>query len=478
MESFMAAKRAKTKDTEKWPADQVERRDLASLVPYANNARTHSKAQVEQLAASIREWGWTVPVLVDEDEGIIAGHGRVLAAQELGITEVPVMVASGWSEAQKRAYIIADNKLTMNAEWNDDLLKLELNDLNGMDFDISLTGFSDDDLATLFKKETEGLTDPDEIPDAPETPVTRPGDVWLLGVDGDALSARRPSPMPRAGRSQKRGVPVAKLKLRSRHRVMCGDSTAQSDVDKLMVGERGDLLFTDPPWNVNYGAVKAGNAQGYKPRKILNDNMDEADWVQFVAGFCASFYAATKPGAPAYVVMSAQEWPAIDKGLREAKFHWSSTIIWVKDALVLSRKDYHTQYEPLWYGWNKDGPRIMPVADRKQSDIWNIARPRVSALHPTTKPVQLIERAVLNSSACGALVVDLFGGSGSTLIACEQQHRRCRLMEIDPKYVDVALERWQAFTSQQATLEGDGRSFAEIRTERLGTEDEVDADEG
>lgn len=413
-----------------WPADRVERRPIEALVPYARNSRTHSDEQIAQIAASMKEWGWTNPVLVDEYGMIIAGHGRVLAARKLGFAEVPVMVADGWSEAQKRAYVLADNQLALNAGWDMDVLKNELAGLKEWEFDLSLLGFAD--LDALLAEKTEGLTDPDTVPDVPLVPVSVPGDVWVMGD----------------------------------HRLCCGDSTVQTDVDKLMQGERGDLLFTDPPWNVNYGAVKAGNAQGYKPRKILNDHMDEADWAQFVAGFCASFYAVTKPGALAYVVMSPGEWPSIDKGLREAKFHWSSTIIWVKDALVLSRKDYHTQYEPLWYGWNEDGPRIMQVPDRKQSDIWNIARPRVSDLHPTTKPTLLIERALLNSSARGALVVDLFGGSGSTLIACEQQGRRCRLMELDPKYADVIVQRWQDFTGKAATLEGDGRTFGELANER------------
>ena len=413
-----------------WPADHVERRAIEALIPYVNNARTHSDAQVAQIAASMKEWGWTNPILVDETGLIIAGHGRVMAARKLGLTEAPVMVAKGWTEAQKKAYVLADNQLAANAGWNAELLSTELKGLDASGFDLTLLGFGD--LGALLADKTEGLTDPDTVPDVPLVPVSVSGDVWVMGD----------------------------------HRLCCGDSTVQTDVDKLMAGERGDLLFTDPPWNVNYGAVKAGNAQGYKPRKILNDHMDGVDWAQFVAGFCASFYAVTKPGALAYVVMSAQEWPAIDKGLREAKFHWSSTIIWVKDALVLSRKDYHTQYEPLWYGWNEDGPRIMQVPDRKQSDIWNIPRPRVSDLHPTTKPVQLIERALLNSSARGALVVDLFGGSGSTLIACEQQGRRCRLMELDPKYADVIVQRWQDFTGKAATLEGDGRGFAEIAAGR------------
>ncbi len=418
----------------------VEYRPASVLISYVRNARTHSDEQVAQIAASIREFGFTNPILVDGENGIIAGHGRLSAARKLGLTEVPVIELADLTEAQKRAYVLADNKLALNAGWDADLLRVELADLQGFDFDLGLTGFSDDELAGLLAQSSEGLTDPDTVPDVPEIPVSAPGDVWVMGD----------------------------------HRLCCGDSTVQTDVDNLMAGERGDLLFTDPPWNVNYGAVKAGNAQGYKPRKILNDHMDGVDWAQFVAGFCASFYAVTKPGALAYVVMSAQEWPAIDKGLREAKFHWSSTIIWVKDALVLSRKDYHTQYEPLWYGWNQDGPRIMHVPDRKQSDIWNIARPRVSELHPTTKPTQLIERALLNSSARGALVVDLFGGSGSTLIACEQQGRRCRLMELDPKYADVIVQRWQDFTGKAATLEGDGRAFDEIAGMRAGAEVEAE----
>ncbi len=414
----------------------LERRSVSDLIPYARNARTHSDGQVAQIAASIREFGFTNPVLIDADNGIIAGHGRVLAARKLGLADVPVLVLDYLTDAQRRAYVIADNKLALNAGWDDEALRAEIEALGEDEFDLTLLGFDEAELNALMAEKSEGLTDPDEVPEVPLVPVSVSGDVWVMGD----------------------------------HRLCCGDSTVQTDVDKLMQGERGDLLFTDPPWNVNYGAVKAGNAQGYKPRKILNDHMDEADWAQFVAGFCASFYAVTKPGALAYVVMSPQEWPAIDKGLREAKFHWSSTIIWVKDALVLSRKDYHTQYEPLWYGWNEDGPRIMQVPDRKQSDIWNIARPRVSDLHPTTKPTLLIERALLNSSARGALVVDLFGGSGSTLIACEQQGRRCRLMELDPKYADVIVQRWQDFTGKQATLESTGQTFEEVMLVRQGKE--------
>lgn len=403
-----------------------------ALTPYAKNARTHSEAQVGQIAQSIRKFGWTNPILVDGGKGIIAGHGRLMAAKALGMNEVPVIELSGLTAAEKRAYILADNKLALNAGWDDGLLAEELRSLGEAGIDLEGIGFSADELTTLLADKTAGLTDPDDVPEVPADPVSRKGDLWILG----------------------------------NHRLLCGDSTSPADIERLMQGQRADMLFTDPPWNVNYGAVKQGNPQGYKPRTILNDHMDGDKWAAFVAGFCGSFYMATKPGALAYVVMGAQEWPSIDKGLRDAKFHWSSTIIWVKDSLVLSRKDYHTQYEPIWYGWNDEGPRIIQVPDRKQSDVWNIARPKVSELHPTTKPVELISRALLNSSARGAVVIDLFCGSGSTLIACEKEGRVNRSVELDPKYVDVIVQRWQAFTGLAARLDGDMRTFDEIAADR------------
>lgn len=413
---------------------KIEQIKTSDLIPYARNSRTHSEAQTAQIAGSIKEFGFTNPVLIDADNGIIAGHGRVMAAQKLGLDEVPCIRLGYLTEAQKRAYVIADNKLALNSGWDQDMLINELRGLKEEDFDLSLTGFDDAELAELLAEAlTEGLTDPDAAPEAPINPVSVRGDTWIMG----------------------------------NHRLRCGDSTAQTDLDELLQGKLADILFTDPPWNVNYGAVKAGNAQGYKPRTILNDHMTDDKWAEFVAGFCGAFQAGTKAGALAYVVMSAQEWPSLDKGLREAGFHWSSTIIWVKDSLVLSRKDYHTQYEPIWYGWNEGGPRLMQVPDRKQSDIWKIARPKVSELHPTTKPVELIERALLNSSVRESIVLDLFGGSGSTLIACEAQGRHARLMELDPKYVDVIVQRWQEFTGKKAVLEGDGRTFDEMKSERI-----------
>jgi DNA modification methylase len=221
---------------------------------------------------------------------------------------------------------------------------------------------------------------------------------------------------------------------------------------RILQGDRADMIFTDPPWNVNYGAVEKGNAMGYKPRTILNDYMDDDAWLEFVNGFTVPMFVHSKAGAPIYLVMSAQEWPVIDGSLRDAGFHWSSTIIWAKDRLVLSRKDYHTQYEPIWYGWNADGPRLAEVKDRKQSDVWNIERPSRSELHPTTKPVELITRALQNSSKRGDIVLEPFCGSGSTLIACQQTDRSCRAIELDPKYVDVIIQRWETLTGEKAEL--------------------------
>lgn len=410
----------------------LEQRSIADLTPYARNSRTHSEAQVAQIAASIIEFGFTNPILVDAEGGIIAGHGRVLAAQSLGLESVPVLVLDHLTEDQRRAYVIADNKLALNAGWDEDLLRQEIEALQAESVDLTLLGFDDAELAELLNLPCESDADPDDVPEPPAIPVTRRGDVWLLG----------------------------------NHRLLCGDSCDANDVHALMKGELADMLFTDPPWNVNYGAVKDGNAQGYKVRTIINDHMGVDDWAKFVEGFTTQFRAATKPGAPAYVVMSAQEWPVVDGAIRQAGFHWSSSIIWVKDTLVLSRKDYHTRYEPIWYGWNASAPRLVALKDRKQDDVWEIPRPKQSELHPTTKPVELIERALKNSSVAKSLVLDLFGGSGSTLIACERQGRRARLMELDPKYADVIVQRWEEFVGRVATLEATGQSFREVADER------------
>lgn len=414
------------KTTIKDPAYSVTARKTAELVPYARNSRTHSDAQVAQIAASITEWGFTNPILIDPDGGIIAGHGRLLAARKLGLNDVPCVVADGWSDAQKRAYIIADNKLALNAGWDNDMLAVEFAELDGLGFDLTLTGFELAEIAALSPQIVEGLTDEDAVPEVPVEPVTRLGDIWIMGD----------------------------------HRLMCGDSTSIDAVEKLMDGQKASLVVTDPPWNVAYGKNLANNAQNYKPREILNDNFKtNKEWEDFLHGVMSCINAVTMPGCPVYCVMGPSEWPAVDASLRNNGFHWSSTIIWAKDQLVMSRKDYHTQYEPMWYGWKSDAARIWVVKDRKQSDLWKCDRPKSSPLHPTTKPVELAERAILNSSNNGAITFEPFGGSGWMLIASEKTGRINRSMELDPKYCDVIVKRWQEFTGKKATHAETGAEF-------------------
>jgi len=390
---------------------------VTDLIPYALNSRDHSDLQVAQISASIREFGFTNPVLIDEDNNLIAGHGRVLGARKLDLKDIPAVVITGLDDRKRRALIIADNKLAMNATWNDEALKTELMDL-ATDYG-SLMGFDQDEILKLLGvEEKEGLVDDDAIPDIPEEPTSKLGDVYKLG----------------------------------NHRVMCGDSCVQDDVDKLMDGELADMVFTDPPWNVNYGAVTGGNAQGYKPRTILNDFMGTEDFLDFMNSAFKQLNLHSKDGCPTYVVMSAQEWGNMMLSLTTNDYHWSSTIIWNKNSLVLSRKDYHTKYEPIWYGWKDGAPRLMPLEDRKQCDVWDIDRPTKSELHPTTKPIALLETAINNSSKPTDIVLDLFGGSGSTMIASEKRDRHARLMELDPKYCDVIVKRWEDFTGDKAEL--------------------------
>jgi len=398
---------------------QIKEVAVDKLIPYAKNSRTHSDQQVAQIAASIKEFGFRNPILVD-GVGIIAGHGRLMAAQKLGLDKVPTIDCSDMTPSQKKAYIIADNKLALNAGWDTAMLTIEMQELEVEGFDLELLGFDDKELNALLEPEiVDGLTDEDEVPELPEEPKSKLGDIYILG----------------------------------NHRLMCGDSTSIDAVEKMMDGDKASLVVTDPPWNVAYGTNLANNAQGYKQRTIMNDNFETTqEWEDFLSGFIGNIIAFTMKGCPIYCVMGASEWPAIDKALRDGGFHWSSTIIWAKDTLVLSRKDYHTQYEPIWYGWKDDGPRIWTVQDRKQSDVWECKRPKRSELHPTTKPVELIERAVLNSSNAGTIVFEPFGGSGSTLIACEKTGRKARLMELDPKYCDVIVKRWEDFTGQKAVL--------------------------
>ena len=391
--------------------------DIKDLKENPRNPNTHPSVQIELLAQIIKKTGWRAPITVSNLSGfIVKGHGRLQAAKAAGLKQCPVEYQNFKDEEEEMAALLADNKLAELAEIDVEKLTEIFKDIEFED--LSLTGYSQeefDELVEVFDK-AELLGDPDEVPEEVETRC-KLGDIWQLG----------------------------------NHRLMCGDSTSKKDVEELMNGDKADMAFTDPPWNVNYGAIKEGNPQGYKPRTILNDFMGTEDFKEFMfkAFSCLNF--AQKEGAMTYVVMSAQEWGNMMLTLAQNDYHWSSTIIWNKDSLVLSRKDYHTKYEPIWYGW-KEGTRLCPLEDRKQSDVWDVARPKKSEEHPTMKPVELVERAINNSSKQGNIVLDLFGGSGTTLIASEQTNRCCRMMELDPKYCDVIITRWETLTGKKAEL--------------------------
>jgi DNA modification methylase len=413
---------------------KIEHISVSVLIPYARNSRTHSDAQVSQIAGSIREFGFTNPVLIDSENGIIAGHGRVMAAQKLGLTEVPCIRLDHLTETQRKAYVIADNKLALNSGWDEDMLKLELSELQELgEFDLSLIGFSEDELAALLAEVTvEGNTDPDEVPEIPINPVSVVGDTWRCGS----------------------------------HVVACGSSTVATDLTRLMGNDQADLAVTDPPWNTDYEEKSAHVNGENKGRGILNDKMNDGDWAQFVNDFCGSLAMSVKDGAPIYVVMSGQEWPRIDDGLRTNGFHWSATIVWVKESFVITRRDYHARYEPIWYGWKEGAARLKPLATRNQDDVWELPRPKTSDIHPMMKPVELVMKAIENSSNKGDVVVDLFGGSGTTLMACERTGRTARIMELDPKYADAIVMRWQDFTGKQAVHAETGKTFDEMKSER------------
>jgi DNA modification methylase len=408
-----------------WPADQVERRPISALIPWARNARTHSDAQVAQIAASMREWGWTNPVLVDEDGMIIAGHGRVLAARQLGFTEAPVMVARGWSAPQKQAYVIADNRLALSAGWDEALLRAELADLKGAGVDLGLIGFSEAEVAALLADKNSGLTDPDDTPEPPDDAVTELGDVWILG----------------------------------RHRIACGDCTDPALVEKALAGVKPHLMVTDPPYGVEYDPAwrnRAGLSSTARTGKVLND--DRADWREAWALF---------PGDVAYVWHGALHAGTVADSLIAAGFQIRTQIIWAKDRLVLSRGHYHWMHEPAWYAV-RAGSTGHWSGDRKQTTLWQIGSRTQDAdtVHGTQKPVECMRRPIENNSSPGQAVYEPFSGSGSTIIAAEITGRGCLAIELNPAYVEVAVARWQSFTGQAATRESDGRTFNEIRETR------------
>ena len=400
---------------------------VSVLVPYARNARTHSDAQVAQIAASIREFGWTNPVLVDADRNVIAGHGRLLAARKLGLAEVPTLELGHLSDTQCRAYILADNRLALSAGWDEDLLRLELGELGEDGFDLGLTGFDADEIAALLADPTAGLTDPDDVPAAPDVPVTRPGDVWLLG----------------------------------RHRLVCGDSTDPGVVERALAGVRPHLMVTDPPYGVEYDPAwrnRAGLGSTQRVGKVEND--DRADWREVWALF---------PGDVAYVWHGALHATTVADSLQACGFDIRAQVIWAKDRLVLGRGHYHWQHEPAWYAV-RGGATGHWSGDRRQTTLWQIASRAQDAetVHGTQKPVECMRRPMENNSSPGQAVYEPFSGSGTTIIAAEQSGRVCHAVELSPAYVDVAVLRWGAFTGQDAVLEGEGGNYAAVRASRAG----------
>ncbi len=406
---------------------QVEQWPIERLIPRAINPRTHSDQQVAQIAASIREFGWTNPILVGEDHVIIAGHGRLLAARKLGMKELPVIVLGHLIEAQRRALVIADNQLALSAGWDEEMLKLELTALQQEDFNIEIIGFDDDELARLLADQdaAEGLTDEDAVPDLPESPITVSGDLWILG----------------------------------NHRVLCADATVLTHVERLLGSDAADLVFSDPPYNCNY--------EGYTKQhlKIENDHMSAEEFGRFLRGAFSSFRTAVKAGASLYVCHSSSWQREFQNALEAAGFEVRCQIIWAKNTFGWGFGRYKFQHEPIFY-CHVAGQKDPWYGDKSQSTLWEENKPAANRLHPTIKPVELVERALVNSSKGGDVVMDLFGGSGSTLIGCERKGRKARLMELDPRYADVIVRRWQEYTGKQAMLDGDGRSFDEIAGER------------
>ena len=409
-----------------WLAEKIEPWPIERLVPYARNARTHSLEQVAQIAASIAEFGFVAPCLVGSDGVLVAGHGRLAAARQLGLNTVPVVVLDHLTPTQRRALVITVNQLALKAGWDEELLRLELADWQLADFDLSITGFDADELLDLLAPEegtTEGQTDDDAAPPVPDEPISQPGDLWLLGP----------------------------------HRLLCGDATAAENYARLLGNEFANMAFIDPPYGVNYANSAKDKLRGTH-RPILNDNLGEA--------FGPFLEAALTPllshcrGA-VYIAMSSSELDTLQSAFRAAGGHWSTFIIWAKHTFTLGRADYQRQYEPILYGW-PEGVERHWCGDRDQGDVWQINKPARNDLHPTMKPVELVERALRNSSRPGDVVLDAFGGSGTTLIAGEKTGRRARLMELDPKYCDVVIRRWQDWSGKGAVRDADGVAFDDL----------------
>jgi DNA modification methylase len=409
---------------------------IEDVVPYARNPRKNMAA-ISKVSASLKEFGWQQPIVVDKEMVVIAGHTRLEAARTLDMKKVPVQIADKLTDAQVKAYRIADNRVSQEAEWDIDLLKLELSDLDGLDYDLLLTGFDDDELnGMLIEAVEEGLTDEDEVPPLPEQPVSVLGDLWTLG----------------------------------NHRLMCGDSTSVDDFEKLTDGQKSDMIFTDPPYGMSYGGGRAAGStpKGAKVKAhgmIKNDDLEGDNLVQLIADAIYNSLSFTKDGAALYSCLTWRTYSDFEKALNEMNKEVKACIVWDKKSIGLGQANYRPQHEFIfycggqWYG------------DKKQSDVWYLSRGNTSEyVHPTQKPVELIEMALENSSKAGDIVIDCFGGSGSTLIACEKQARGARLMELDEKYVDAIIMRWQDFTGKEAVHAETGKTYNEMKAERDGGE--------
>ena len=399
-------------------------RKVGDLIPYINNSRTHSDDQVAQIAASIKEFGWTNPSLVGANNSIIAGHGRLMAARKLKMNEVPTIELDYLTDVQRKALIIADNKLALNSDWDLGLLSLELEELQELEFDLALTGFSEDELAKLLEPEqVDGLTDENAVPEVPDEPITKLGDIYQLG----------------------------------NHRLMCGDSTSIDAVDKLMNGQKADMIFTDPPYGMSYGGGRAqGDNVKFKNRSggikahgmILGDDKTGDDLIQLIRDALLSAVTTSKEGSSAYVCFPWRTYTEFEAAMLECGLKASACIVWDKKSIGLGQANYRPQHEFIFYC--KGGAWY---GDKAQSDVWYMSRGATGQyVHPTQKPVELIEKAINNSSKAGDIVIDCFGGSGSTMIAAEKIGRHSRLMELDPKYCDVIVKRWEEFTGKKAEL--------------------------
>lgn len=397
---------------------EMERVPVDRLIPYINNARTHSPEQVKKLRASLREFGFVNPVIIDRDYNVIAGHGRIMAAKEEGLTEVPCVYADHLTEAQKKAYILADNRMALDASWDEEMLRVEIESLREMEFDPMLAGFDEKELEALFAGDGGYAKDDDfDLSAALEkASFVEPGDIWTVG----------------------------------RHRLMCGDATKAEDVETLMGGERANLIVTDPPYGVSFKSSSG--------LTIQNDSMKNEEFYSFLLSAFRNMAAVLEKGGAAYVFHADTEGLNFRRAFIDAGFHLAGCCIWVKDSLVLGRSDYQWQHEPILYGFLQNGKHPW-YSDRKQTTIWNYAKPKRNENHPTSKPLDLLAYPICNSTQENAIVIDTFGGSGSTMMACEKTNRVCRMMELDPKYASVILRRYvEDFGgADQVFVERDGK---------------------